>query len=55
MHLSRAHYIDLAETDQPHVLTAAVINLACLAACPAGEPCARTRQPSFVRMLAQPG
>jgi hypothetical protein len=54
MHLRRARYIGPAKTHLQHVLTAATINLARLAAWLAGEPRARTRQSSFVRLMAQP-
>ena len=54
MHLRRARYVGLAKTHLQHVLTAAAINLARLAAWLAGEPRAQTRQSSFVRLMAQP-
>ncbi len=53
MHLRRARYIGLVRMHLPDVLTTAAINLARFAACAAGEPRARTRQPSFVRLVAQ--
>jgi Transposase DDE domain len=54
MHLRRARYIGSANTDRQHVLTAASINLVRLSAWLAGEPLARTRQSTFVRLMAQP-
>jgi hypothetical protein len=54
MHLRRARYIGFAKTHLQHVLTAASINLVRLSAWLAGEPLARTRQSTFVRLMAQP-
>ena len=54
MHLRRARYVGLAKTHLQHVLTAAAINLARLAAWLAGETRAQTRQSTFVRLMAQP-
>jgi Transposase DDE domain len=54
MHLRRSRYVGLAKTHLQHALTAAAVNLARLGAWIAGEPLARTRQPAFVRLMAQP-
>jgi transposase len=54
MDLRRARYIGLAKVHLQHVLTAAALNLARVAAWLAGTPLARTRQSAFVRLMALP-
>ena len=54
MHLRRARYIGLAKVHLQHVLTAAALNLVRVAAWLAGHPFARTRQSTFVRLMAHP-
>ena len=52
--INRARYLGLTKTHLQHLLTAAAINLARLAAWLAGEPRTQTRQSRFVRLMAQP-
>jgi transposase len=54
-HLRQARYIGLAKTHLQHVATAGAINLVRLAAWLMGEEPAKTRQSTFVRLMAQPG
>jgi hypothetical protein len=54
MHLRRARYIGLAKVHLQHVLTAAALNLVRVAAWLAGTPLARTRQSTFLRLMAHP-
>src|SRR4051812_6430255 len=54
LHLRRARYIGLAKVHLQHVLTAAALNLARVAAWLAGTPLARTRHSAFVRLMALP-
>src|SRR5918912_1238650 len=54
MALRRARYIGLAKVHLQHVLTAAALNLVRLAAWLTGSPLARTRQSTFIRLMAHP-
>ena len=54
MHLRQARYIGLAKVHLQHVLTAAALNLVRIAAWLVGTPLARTRQPTFIRLMAHP-
>jgi len=54
MHLRRSRYIGLAKTHLQHVLTAAAINLSRINDWLSGTPRARTRQSTFIRLMAQP-
>ncbi len=53
MHLRRSRYIGLAKTHLQHVLTAAAINLSRIHDWLSATPHARTRQSTFVRLMAQ--
>src|SRR3954462_15338473 len=52
MHLRQARYIGLAKVHLQHVLTAAALNLVRIAAWLVGPPLARTRQSTFIRLMA---
>jgi IS5 family transposase len=54
MHLRRARHVGLAKVRLQHVLTAAALNLVRVAAWLAGHLFARTRQPTFGRLMADP-
>lgn len=53
-HLRQARYIGQAKTHLQHVATAAALNLVRLAAWLAGEEPAKTRQSTFIQLMAQP-